>query len=253
MEKVLIIGDLSIMEKNLSDYLSGEYQVQLCTKQPDNVQAMAGILKPDLVILSHLEEENDQTILRWFHEKHIETPVLILLKEGEAQYEEGLFEEDQFSQMPFPADQASLLHACRRLLHTGDVSVDMPCKKKLLVVDDTPLMLRNLKKILEHTYDVVLATSGKQALKIIPQQKPDLVLLDYEMPEMNGREVFEAILADEDMKEIPVVFLTSVSDRKAVFSVLQSKPAGYILKPVEQEKLLRTVEEALLSCKKTQP
>lgn len=101
--------------------------------------------------------------------------------------------------------------------------------------------------MLDHTYDVILATSGRQALNTIPQEEPDLILLDYEMPEMNGKEVFEAILDDEDMRHIPVVFLTSVSERKTVFSILQSKPAGYIIKPVDQEKLLSTVQEVLES------
>ena len=52
MKKILIIGNLSDLEKNLSEYLSDEYQVQLCTKQLDNIQAMTGILKPDLSLSS---------------------------------------------------------------------------------------------------------------------------------------------------------------------------------------------------------
>ena len=51
MKKILIIGNLSDLDKELSDYLSEEYQVQLCTKQLDNIQAMTGILKPDLAII----------------------------------------------------------------------------------------------------------------------------------------------------------------------------------------------------------
>lgn len=118
-------------------------------------------------------------------------------------------------------------------------------KKKILVVDDTPLMLRNMKNMLDQKYEVVLATSGRQALNIIPQENPDLVLLDYEMPEMDGKEVFEKMLDDPDMKEIPVVFLTSVSKRSSILSILKSKPAGYILKPAEQSNLLETIQGIL--------
>lgn len=118
-------------------------------------------------------------------------------------------------------------------------------KKKILVVDDTPLMLRNIKNMLDTKYDVILATSGKQALKLIPDENPDLVLLDYEMPEMDGKEVFETMTADDDMKNIPVVFLTSVSKRSAIMSILKSKPAGYILKPAEQNNLLDTIHKIL--------
>lgn len=245
MKKVLIIGDLSLSEKNLSDYLSEEYQVQLCTKQLDNVQAMTGIFKPDLAILSNLEEESDQPLLDWFQEKHAKLPVLIVVGSKDANQHKELFENEQFSKLAPPINKNSVLNKCRQFLKTGKASKYKSDKKKILIVDDTPLMLRNLKNMLEHAYDVILATSGRQALETIPQEEPDLILLDYEMPEMNGKEVFETILADEDMKHIPVVFLTSVSDRKAVFSILQSKPAGYILKPAEQEKLLSTVQEVL--------
>ena len=246
MKKILIIGNLSDQEKNLSEYLSDEYQVQLCTKQLDNIQAMTGILKPDMAILSHLEIESDRPILDWFHEKHEKLPVLIIVGSKDAQQYKEIFEIEQFSKLAPPIVKTSVQNKCHKLLDTGKKPARSRFdKKKILIVDDTPLMLRNFKAMLEPTYDVILATSGRQALITIPQEEPDLILLDYEMPEMNGREVFEAILDDDDMRHIPVVFLTSVSDRKAVVSILQSKPAGYILKPVDQEKLLGTVQEAL--------
>lgn len=245
MKKVLIIGELTSTEKNLSDYLSGEYQAQLCTKQLDIIQSMIGILKPDLAIISHLELENDQPILDWLEKKHAKLPVLILLNSRDGQRHKELFEKEQFEKLPSPFTKSSLQTKCRQILTKSKSGSKRPGKKKILIVDDTPLMLRNLKKMLEDKYDVVLATSGKQALATIPQEEPDLLLLDYEMPEMNGKEVFETMLADEDMKYIPVIFLTSVSDRKAVFSILQSKPAGYILKPADQQTLLDTVGEVL--------
>lgn len=124
-------------------------------------------------------------------------------------------------------------------------SIAASLKKKVLVVDDSDFMLAMMQKLLENDYEVLTATSGLSAIRSITLNRPDLVLLDYEMPEMNGKEVFETMLGDEDLKYIPVVFLTSVSDRKAVFSILQSKPAGYILKPADQENLLKTVQEIL--------
>lgn len=245
MKKILIIGDLSGTEKDLSDYLSNEYQVQLCTKQLDNIQAMTGILKPDLAILSHPVTASDRVILDWFQEKHAKIPVLVLLGNKEAPFDKELFDKEQFDKLNPPINKTSLQSKCRQLLRANAASNSKSSKKKILIVDDTPLMLRTLKKMLDNRYDVVLATSGKQALHAIPTEEPDLVLLDYEMPEMNGKEVFETMLADEDMKYIPVVFLTSVSNRKTVFSILQSKPAGYILKPADQENVLNTVENIL--------
>lgn len=116
-------------------------------------------------------------------------------------------------------------------------------KKKIMVVDDTPLVLRNMKNILDTKYTVFVATSGQQALKMIPEKEPDLLLLDYEMPGMDGKQVYETMLANESMKDIPVVFLTGTSDSKAVYSILKSNPAGYILKPADKEKVLETIEK----------
>lgn len=118
-------------------------------------------------------------------------------------------------------------------------------KKKILVVDDTSMTLRNIKSILDRKYEVFLATSGLQGLRFIPEKEPDLVLLDYQMPEMSGKEVFETMQADENMKNIPVVFLTGVDDKKTIMSVLALKPAGYLLKPVDEDKLIDTLEQIL--------
>lgn len=117
--------------------------------------------------------------------------------------------------------------------------------KKIMLVDDSPIMLRNIKNILDKKYLVLLATSGRQALSAIPEKEPDLVVLDYKMPEMDGKTVFEEMQKDEYMKNIPVIFLTSVSDSKTIQSILKLKPAGYILKPPDQDKVLETIQEAL--------
>lgn len=76
-----------------------------------------------------------------------------------------------------------------------------------MIVDDNPLVLRNMKSILEEKYDIFLVPSGEKALELIPKKHPDLVLLDYEMPGMDGKAVFEAMTQDDEMKTIPVIFL----------------------------------------------
>lgn len=117
--------------------------------------------------------------------------------------------------------------------------------KKIMLVDDSPIMLRNIKNILDRKYEVFLTTSGQQALKAIPEKEPDVVVLDYKMPDLDGKAVFEEMQKDEYMKNIPVIFLTSVSDSKTIQSILALKPAGYILKPPDKDKVLETIQEAL--------
>ena len=120
-------------------------------------------------------------------------------------------------------------------------------KSKVLIVDDTAVTLRNIKNILDRKYEVFLATSGQQALKFIPEKEPDVVLLDHKMPGMSGADVLETMRADENMKDIPVIFLTGADDRKTIYSILNLKPAGYLLKPVDEAKLLETIQEVLSS------
>jgi len=117
--------------------------------------------------------------------------------------------------------------------------------KKIMLVDDSPIVLRNFKSLLERQYIVLLATSGRQALKAIPEKEPDVVILDYKMPDMDGRAVFEEMQKDENMKNIPVIFLTSVSDSGTIQSILKLKPAGYILKPPDLAKVQETIQDVL--------
>ncbi len=118
-----------------------------------------------------------------------------------------------------------------------------PRRRLILVVDDDPLMLKMLKEQLHEEYDVATAVSGKIALKFLDRKHPDLILLDYEMPVESGAEVLEKIRAREETKEIPVVFLTGVSEREKIQEALALKPQGYLLKPVERSKLMEIIRK----------
>jgi len=118
-------------------------------------------------------------------------------------------------------------------------------RKHILVVDDNSMMLRLVKEHLHDKYDVATALSGKIALKFLQKKKTDLILLDYEMPICDGRMTLEMIRADEEMKDIPVVFLTAINDRANIEAVLKLKPAGYFLKPAVKDKLLMEIDKIL--------
>ena len=115
-------------------------------------------------------------------------------------------------------------------------------KKKILVVDDSGAMLRNIKGWLEDKYQVILANSGASAIKSLAMYHPDLVLLDYEMPVCDGKQVLEMIRAEEEFAEIPVMFLTSKSDRESVESVTSLKPEGYLIKIMEPRCIVQSID-----------
>ena len=116
-------------------------------------------------------------------------------------------------------------------------------KKKILVVDDSGAMLRNVKGWLEEQYQVILANSGAMAIKYLAMNRPDLVLLDYEMPVVDGKQVLEMIRSEHEFADIPVIFLTSKGDRESVMKVMALKPEGYLLKTMEPAQIIKSVND----------
>lgn len=116
-------------------------------------------------------------------------------------------------------------------------------KKKVLVVDDSGAMLRSVKGWLEGKYQVILANSGTMAIKYLSTNRPDLVLLDYEMPVVNGKQVLEMIRSESEFSDIPVMFLTGKNDKESISQVLGLKPEGYILKTTPPDEIIRMIDE----------
>lgn len=120
--------------------------------------------------------------------------------------------------------------------------VDPDRKKHILIVDDDSRVLRLLKSYLAGRYELATAINGKVAMRFLETKETDLVLLDYEMPTENGPAVLEKIRAHEKLKDLPVVFLTGVTEKNKIREVLALKPQGYLLKPVDMEKLSSTIK-----------
>lgn len=122
-------------------------------------------------------------------------------------------------------------------------------KFKILVIDDDARLLRTVHGILEEQYHVAVAKNGAAARQYLKKHMVDLILLDYMMPDENGVEVLKSLRAWNKTEKIPVVFLTGLSDKKKIIECLSLRPAGYIVKPVDREKIL-TKLRAILGEKK---
>lgn len=118
-------------------------------------------------------------------------------------------------------------------------------KKRILVIDDSPNMLKLINNLLDTKYEVATAVSGKIALRFLSKKPVDLILLDYEMPEEDGPTVFQNIKAIPELQDIPVVFLTGINDVNKIQKALSLKPQGYLLKPIDQKKLLERISELI--------
>ena len=110
--------------------------------------------------------------------------------------------------------------------------------KRILVVDDNIVILRQIQIQLSGIYEVMLARSGELALTMIRLKRPDLILLDVEMPGMDGFQVFEKIREQPDLSGIPVIFHTTLSDSQTQGRSIQAGAKDFIVKPAARDVLL---------------
>ena len=115
-------------------------------------------------------------------------------------------------------------------------------KKKVLVVDDSDFMLKAMSDLLREDYEVLTAKSGMSAIRGITLDRPDLILLDYEMPVCDGSQVLGMIRSEKEFADIPVIFLTSKVDKESVSKVIALKPEGYLSKSMPPETVKKEVD-----------
>ncbi|MBI5186685.1 MAG: response regulator [Nitrospinae bacterium] len=119
-------------------------------------------------------------------------------------------------------------------------------ERTVLVVDDSFTIRKLVEKGLsEAGFQVVSAKNGKEALEVMRGRKPDLILSDIDMPEMNGVEFCKAAHADPDLVLIPFVIMSANSQRAMVRRMLQRGVAAYLVKPFNLEQLVATIEKLL--------
>ena len=119
-------------------------------------------------------------------------------------------------------------------------------KGSILIVDDSTANLMLLESILkEHGYNVRAAISGELALMTIKRQAPDIILLDVNMPGMNGYEVCRALKADTLLAEIPVIFVSAATDTADKLRAFEEGGVDYVTKPFQTQEVLARVETHL--------
>jgi putative two-component system response regulator len=114
--------------------------------------------------------------------------------------------------------------------------------KQILVVDDNIASLKQIEAQLTSGYEVSLAKSGALALQICRKERPDLILLDIEMPEMDGFETIKQLKAEPALNSIPVIFLTGNQDSATQIRALQSGAMDFITKPANKDILFHRLE-----------
>ena len=118
-------------------------------------------------------------------------------------------------------------------------------KKKILVVDDTEWNRDLMVQLLEDEYIILQAVDGEEGVRVAEQQRPDLILMDLGMPVMDGWEATRKIKANDALKHIPIIAVTS---HAMVGDEIDARKAGcddYLSKPVDDEELLKKIKKFL--------
>lgn len=255
MKRILLVGELNQTVSTVNKHLSTRFQTQMCVDSLELIKGMMKVFDPDMVAICLVGiGELDIRILNYFENQNHKIPVLMIGTVEECNYYQKDFSGQQYTYVTRPTTLSELMKKCLQTLRMEGEGKGNPeennapkteRKKRVLVVDDSGILLRTMKSMLEKEYEVVVATDGMMALEKAKRRMPDLILLDYEMPKMDGRETLEELRKDEALKEIPVVFLTGVADKDNIAAVLKLEPEGYLLKPIEQKRVMETIERVL--------
>jgi len=119
-------------------------------------------------------------------------------------------------------------------------------KKRVLIVEDNELNMKLFHDLLEaHGYDTLQTKDGMEALTIAREEKPDLILMDIQLPEVSGLEVTKWIKEDENLRSIPVVAVTAFAMKGDEEKIREGGCEAYVAKPISVENFIQTVKEFL--------
>lgn len=119
-------------------------------------------------------------------------------------------------------------------------------RPKVLIVDDEPFNVDYLEQELEDLdYQLITASNGREALDKIQSHLPDLVLLDLQMPILDGFDVLSQIKADNDLRNIPIIIVSAANDSRSIVKGIKQGADDYLTKPVDVDLLVQKVKEYL--------
>ncbi|MDZ7290760.1 MAG: response regulator [candidate division KSB1 bacterium] len=137
------------------------------------------------------------------------------------------------------------LHADNLMMKDNSPVQKPPVKKIITIDDEAPIRSLIRHSLRQEDYEVIEAGDGNEGLEIIRREQPDLIVLDYVMPVMNGAETLRAIRSDPQIAHIPVLFLTGIKDLKKLEPLLQDSLNDFLDKPFLVETLKERVRKLL--------
>ncbi len=257
-KRVLIVDDVPTNLHLLSSLLKSKYTVAASTSGQKAIELANNDPKPDIILLDvYMPEMNGFEVCEKLRSDEYtkDIPVVFVSSmDDEDEYNKAKQFGDKidFVQKPVTGKvidnmiekytakiiPTELEEDCKNgcVISFDESELEEPSDEKasILVVDDTPENIKVIVEILKKQYKVSVATNGKNALKLLDDGlKPDLILLDVIMPELDGFQTCEILKADKKYKDIPVVFLTILENEQDIVKGFEVGAVDYVTKPVE--------------------
>ena len=195
-----------------------------------------------IVLYTDTEFEEHRDAMVYFKDLSMEENIIMMIIGDKPAFDlvhKYIPKEDVAFEVSRPLDMTDLMS---KVMIATDDEFEMQRRKCILVVDDDLTFLQMIREWLKDTYRVGMANSGTQAVAWLATNKADLILLDYDMPVLDGPKVMEMLKSESFSNSTPVMFLTGKNDRESVTNVISLKPVDYLLKSISKDKLLATLD-----------
>lgn len=282
MKRILFVADFNDTAHCIQEAMLSQYQVQLCSmKNAEDVSHMIRMFRPDMVVVFISCYQNISSKLFYILTiVHAAIPIITIGKKEDTMQYEMLYSKTQYTHLYRPIKNRDIMKCIADRLHItedenaehkdiSDVSnyienedkiknktdiwddaeldneADADKRKHILLVDNDDEIYNNMKSIIGDRYRVSVAGTELQAMCMLEKDRPDMMFLSYEMPLCEGRIMLEMIRSDEELRKLPVVFLTKIAEKRNIASIIRLKPAGCILKPLDKEIVTRIIEKCM--------
>ena len=262
VKTILLVEDNEPAAIQMKDFLEESgYHLLLARNGSDALEIIASVI-PDAMILDLMMPGMDGfEVLKTLREEertaHI--PVLILTAKHITREELSFLKRNNIHQLIQKGDvkrselqaavAAMVTHAAVEIPAAGNERIKGPVPAdgnvKVLVVEDNPDNMLTVKAVINGKYTVLEARDGKEGVEMARQYVPDFILMDIELPEMDGIQAFKAIRSDVRLQHIPVIALTAsamTSDRE---TILAYGLDAYIVKPIDAKQFFKTIDSVL--------
>ena len=282
MKRILFVADFNDTAHCIQEAMLSRYQVQLCSmKNAEDVSHMIRMFRPDMVVVFISCYQNISSKLFYILTiVHAAIPIITIGKKVDTMQYEMLYSKTQYTHLYRPIKNRDIMKCIADRLHItedenaehkdiSDISnyienedkiknktdiwdeaeldneADADKRKHILLVDNDDEIYNNMKSIIGDRYRVSVAGTELQAMRMLEKDRQDMMFLSYEMPLCEGRIMLEMIRSDEELRKLPVVFLTKIAEKRNIASIIRLKPAGCILKPLDKEIVMRIIEKCM--------